>query len=87
MIRNGIAYVDAFGETYGEAVYMGLFESLKTSSSYPLLGCIMHILQNFLTWSIFMLTSQTTVQSVVQFRMVNNWVHNKDCTTHKESKH
>ena len=61
MIRDDILYVDAFGDTWmqfnGEhAINMGLLYVVKTSSSYSQLDPVVHFLQNFLTWSIVILT-------------------------------
>ena len=62
MIRDDIAYVDAFGDTWmqfnGEhAIDMGLLYVVRTSSSYSKLGQVVHFLQNFLTRSIVILKS------------------------------
>ena len=61
-IWNDISYVDVFGDTWmhfnGEhAIDMGLLYVVRTSSSYSQLGRVVHFLQNFLTWSIVILTS------------------------------
>ena len=62
MIRDDIAYVDAFSDTWmqfnGEhAIDMGLLYVVRTSSSYSQLSRVVHFLQNFLIWSIVILTS------------------------------
>jgi hypothetical protein len=62
MIRNDIAYVDAFGDTWmqfnGEhTIHVDLLNVVRTSSSYSHLGWVVHFLQNCLTQSVVMLTS------------------------------
>ena len=59
-IWDGGMYVDVFGDTWMQlnnehAFDMGLLYVVRTCSSHSHLSWVVHLLQNFLTWSIVML--------------------------------